>query len=374
MAAIHDQIKELDNRLLASATHGDVSALRGALLGGADKQATNANGQTMLHLAAQGGHIDALRYLCEEQGLDINARDKEGNTPLLTAYQSGKAAAADCLIELGADVNARDNRGFGVIWKVVKQDGQHVDEALLKHVLNHAEELNEYNVGGVAPLGGLVHQGDIKGLEVALLAGMDPKAKDNATATSAYEKALTGNIAMVIQIVEPFAKLPQMPDVDAITYDQLVAENADGKRLLDNPVIWRDMPKVLDALEQKGEPLPSKDDLLKGGMMGNPPMALAFFTGQRESAERCLASRGEVLEGNDFAMEDGSALNMFGKLACEQGILQSEFSLERAEKRGAEATRELYNALPKEGKDAIGNYYQLMMAMERNANPISRGR
>lgn len=373
MAAIHEQIKELDNRFLAAATHGDVHALRGALVGGADKHATNASGQTALHLAAQGGHEDVLRHLCENHGLDINTRDAEGCTPLLAAYQHGRAAAAESLLQMGADANARDNRGFGMVWKVVQQDGK-VDEKLLRHAMQRAETLEEHSAGGFTPLAGLVHRADIQGIEVALLAGADPNARSNEKATTAYEKARMNNLAEVVHLVEPFAKLPRTLDINNLTYDKLVAENDEGKRLLDNPVLWRDMPQVLNVLAQKGEPLPSKEDLAKGGMMGYPPLAIAVLTNRFAAAEQCLASHDQRLEAADFSFHDGSALNMFGRVAREHGILQAEFSLERAEKRGADATRDMFKALPAEGQEAITNYYQLMTALERNAQSKTRGR
>jgi len=47
-------------------------------------------------------------------GADINARNKDGDTPLLLAaeYCVGDTNMAGFLIAYGADVNARDKRGY----------------------------------------------------------------------------------------------------------------------------------------------------------------------------------------------------------------------------------------------------------------------
>ncbi|KAJ4129805.1 hypothetical protein NW768_006775 [Fusarium equiseti] len=83
---------------------------------GANANATNLRGQTYLHRVGMSWHPgacndDSLRILTS-QGMDINARDNDGNTPL--HYASESAWGEDLLdiwLRHGADINSRNNQG-----------------------------------------------------------------------------------------------------------------------------------------------------------------------------------------------------------------------------------------------------------------------
>jgi len=49
---------------------------------GADINAKTNNGVTLLHQACVDGAFEAVKYLCEKKA-EVNARNMEGNTPLL---------------------------------------------------------------------------------------------------------------------------------------------------------------------------------------------------------------------------------------------------------------------------------------------------
>ena len=73
---------------------------------GADIHATDTQGLTPLHSAAQYKDLPNVRYLVE-QGAEVNARDNRGNTPLHLAYNRD---IARYLLQNRADVNARNDR------------------------------------------------------------------------------------------------------------------------------------------------------------------------------------------------------------------------------------------------------------------------
>jgi hypothetical protein len=54
---------------------------------------------------------EQLRRLIE-QGADVNARSRDGLTPLIMASLKGKTTVVKLLVEYGADVNAQDNNGW----------------------------------------------------------------------------------------------------------------------------------------------------------------------------------------------------------------------------------------------------------------------
>lgn len=95
---------------------------------GADIDVDNQFGSTPLHVASRAGHIDVIRALAE-QGADLDVRNLSGgtasevrggasnelhqrglqsSTPLSKAARAGRLEAVKVLIELGAELPARD--------------------------------------------------------------------------------------------------------------------------------------------------------------------------------------------------------------------------------------------------------------------------
>lgn len=74
------------------------------LNGGADPWDTDAAGGTLLHLAAAQGLVPAATTLVAK-GVDVNAKTKEGVTPLYEAVSGGHEAMVELLLKCQADPN-----------------------------------------------------------------------------------------------------------------------------------------------------------------------------------------------------------------------------------------------------------------------------
>lgn len=61
-------------------------------------------GESPLHVAAAGGHIDAIAALVRGEAY-INGKDEEGSTALHFAVEGGHVGAIEQLVDLGADPN-----------------------------------------------------------------------------------------------------------------------------------------------------------------------------------------------------------------------------------------------------------------------------
>ncbi|WP_158706893.1 ankyrin repeat domain-containing protein [Candidatus Phycorickettsia trachydisci] len=74
----------------------------------------DSSGNSLLHLAIEGGNKDLAEYLIDK-GAYVDSRNEEGKTPLHYAASKGKNELIEMLIDKGADVNAKDNSGDTVL-------------------------------------------------------------------------------------------------------------------------------------------------------------------------------------------------------------------------------------------------------------------
>src|SRR5207253_5926717 len=87
-------------------------------------------GSMPLSIAAAEGRINAVRYLLDE-GADVNAREKMGDTALTEAAFYGQSATVKELLLHGADVNAIGDEGTALDIAINKRN-EAITE-LLKH-------------------------------------------------------------------------------------------------------------------------------------------------------------------------------------------------------------------------------------------------
>lgn len=92
-----------------SAMKGYLPICRCLLKNGADLDSKNEEEQTPLHLAAKFGRTNIVRELVKQDKNSVNDEDENSNTALHLAALAGHAKVAEVLIEMGADVAARND-------------------------------------------------------------------------------------------------------------------------------------------------------------------------------------------------------------------------------------------------------------------------
>jgi len=102
-----------------TATKDDVVTLLDA---GVNVNARNESGLTPLHFATSVGNADIIKLLIEA-GANVNARSEDGDTPLHDAARYGNADIVKALLEAGAGVNERNEGGVAPL-HVVAYEGQ----------------------------------------------------------------------------------------------------------------------------------------------------------------------------------------------------------------------------------------------------------
>ena len=105
------------NPLSSAASAGHLSILKRLLEAGADVVAC---ADFAAFKAAQCGKDDCLRLLIDA-GANINAKHRQGFTPLISACSQGHDACANMLLQSGADVNMTDNNGCSPLMKALER-------------------------------------------------------------------------------------------------------------------------------------------------------------------------------------------------------------------------------------------------------------
>ena len=124
-----------DKELLDATKRGDVAAVRSLLQEGADPNASQGDGLSALHLAAQAGNLDIVKVLIGA-GAEVEAKTRIGDyTPLHLASWGAHASAVSALIEAGADPGAvSTTSGVTPLHLAAKAtNGESTVRALLEH-------------------------------------------------------------------------------------------------------------------------------------------------------------------------------------------------------------------------------------------------
>src|ERR1044072_1059507 len=97
--------------LLAYVWRDNKKATERLLALGADVKLVDKDGDTALHGAAETGNVEIMRMLLDK-GADPNAKNNQGGTPLMWAAVFGNEDAARLLLSRGADASLKDNDGI----------------------------------------------------------------------------------------------------------------------------------------------------------------------------------------------------------------------------------------------------------------------
>jgi serine/threonine protein kinase len=183
---------------------------------GADVNATDKHGNTVLHLAVYNRYwrkqndVQKTRIIIDflvSKDADVNAKDNEGNTPLHLARSK---EIAELLIANGADVNAKNNQGYYPLdmviqdWKKYFTDpNRHLDETVELLILKGANVNTVYKGeysggGGDTPLHRTIKRGLNSLSELLVSRGANINAKNYMGVTPLDIARASGNRAMSV--------------------------------------------------------------------------------------------------------------------------------------------------------------------------------
>jgi ankyrin repeat protein len=158
--------------LFQAIRNGDLTAVRAQLAQGADKNARDRRGSTLLMHAAAFGTADSVKALLDA-GADVNARNSFEATALV--WGAADEAKVHLLVEHGADVNVRTKSGRTPLMVASACDGC---SAIVRYLLAKGADARAKDQTGVGALHLAALAGDSKSVRLLLAAGADAAATD----------------------------------------------------------------------------------------------------------------------------------------------------------------------------------------------------
>ncbi|XP_039758038.1 L-asparaginase 1 [Pararge aegeria] len=108
--------------LLYAIEHDDARAVRKMLDMGADVNAENSEGKTVLHEAILKGNVPIIEYLLKN-GANVHLKTRCGETPLLTAIHKDDHTVINLLKQCGAHLTNADNKSVAEMLSLAARSG-----------------------------------------------------------------------------------------------------------------------------------------------------------------------------------------------------------------------------------------------------------
>ncbi|WP_264686029.1 MULTISPECIES: ankyrin repeat domain-containing protein [unclassified Wolbachia] len=224
--------------------------MRGASINEADK-----NGETPLHLASWGGHLDTLQHLINN-GANISTKDSSGNTPLdiardkghnnlvqylqqtqlildkqlLSAIGNSDFNKVRGLIAQGANIDTKDKDGSTLLYSAAEIGDLDRIKFLLDNGANIETKNGEYQA---TPLHGAVLNERLNVVKLLLNRGANVNAEDKDNWTPLHYAADTNSLDIVKVLVDAHANLDARGDYGKapldIARDSSIAEYLEKK-------------------------------------------------------------------------------------------------------------------------------------------------
>ncbi|MDR3131797.1 MAG: ankyrin repeat domain-containing protein [Rickettsiales bacterium] len=181
--------------LYAAAKCGSVSIMKYFIGGGINVNIKDKYGNTPLHIAAGNGNFSVVRYLVRK-GASVVASNEYGETPLHFAtcrtVHSGDTEMVEYLVYKGADVHARDKDGRTPLHCPARYGSSCVAEYLIQEGVY----VDTRDKDGNTPLHIAAEKGNIDVAKVLLKHNADINAKDEDCNTPLHLAAMMGNVGV----------------------------------------------------------------------------------------------------------------------------------------------------------------------------------
>ncbi len=192
-----------DMRLIDAVKRSDALPVKALIAQKVDVKATEVDGTTALHWAAQTGSVDIADQLLTA-GADAKAANRYGVTPMALAAEGGHAAVIERLIRAGVDVNATFGDGQTALMSAALNGNVNALRMLLK---NGAQVNAVEKFKGQTALMWAAGEGNTEAAALLVEFGADVKAKSKGGFTAFLFSVLNDRIPAMRTLVEHGASL-----------------------------------------------------------------------------------------------------------------------------------------------------------------------
>jgi len=177
--------------VIEAAKLGDLVRVNALIDAGGSINATEADGSTALHWAAQRGYLEILDALIEG-GADVDAKTRYGITPLVLASSNGDTAIVRRLLEAGADVDEVSRDGQTALMSAARNGRG----ATVRTLIEFGADLDaREGFRGQSALMWAAGEGNLEALNALIEAGANVAARSESGFTAVLFAARNGEIA-----------------------------------------------------------------------------------------------------------------------------------------------------------------------------------
>ena len=309
----------------------------------------NGNGETPLFNAAKSNDPLIINTLVK-RGASIQVRDTMGSSPLHTAVRWNAVAAAQQLLNLGIDVDAQNSDGTSPLAEAALSGKKDMVDLLLSNGANP----DSADVQGKTILINAIRSQNIQVVNTMLAAGANPHLQEVNGQNAYHEAVRTGNTD-IIKVIRnaganpltrdkngrtPFSyALPQGNDVaNILTATDHNMTDSDGNTFMHIAVKEKAAQSLLQHFTEEGYPFDSRN------ANGETPLYIAAESNQMQTAETLLQAGANPFTTSDkngtspvtiaFANKNTDLLRMIARYAANKTDIKGNNLLHYAARLG----------------------------------------
>ncbi len=187
----------------AAVKRNNVSSLLPLLLRGFDVNTSDEKGQHALHVALRADALEVAQYLGALTGVNVNALNPQGESPLMIAVLRGHVGVAKILLARGADAN---KPGWAPLHYAATHAGSHALAQVELLLANHAY-IDAESPNGTTPLMMAAQYGEPDVVRLLLKEGADARLRNQQQLT-ALDFAHQGSRPTAAEILQGHFQTP----------------------------------------------------------------------------------------------------------------------------------------------------------------------